>query len=244
MPRRERADAAGVGVAGGDDAGQRIGADRFLDQSDDENRESDREIFQRQAIRAMVGELRHDVAVVQDRPGDQMREKRNEQHIVQKVTVSGDAGFAVDQVADLGEREKRDAQRQDDLIDRLNGGNEMTDEADDGEQVFVIEQGGEIECDSGGGDPGLQAGSGLGAQDQPGDGIIGADRNQQQDDEGRVPLAIEHQRRGDQPEAGDGAPGFGGKVKSGQRDGQEPEDEHDRAEQHTHELLPSAASDP
>ena len=141
---------------------------------------------QRQAIRAMVGELRHDVAVVQDRPGDQMREKRNEQHIVQKVTVPGDAGFAVDQVADLGEREKRDAQRQDDRIDRLNGGNEMTDEADDGEQVFVIEQGGEIECDSGGGDPGLQAGSRLGAQDQPGDGIIGADRNQQQDDEGGV----------------------------------------------------------
>ena len=60
------------------------------------------------------GELRHHFAVVQDRPGDQVREEGDEHQVVQEAAILRHALLAVDQVAELGEGEERDAERQHD----------------------------------------------------------------------------------------------------------------------------------
>ena len=61
---------------------------------------------------------RHDLAIMQDRAGDQMREEGHERGVVDQATIPGGALFDVDQVADLREREERDAERQDHVVKR------------------------------------------------------------------------------------------------------------------------------
>ena len=50
-----------------------------------------------------------------DRAGDQMREERNEQNIVEKIVLFRLAARNVDQIGDLGEREEGDPEWQNDL---------------------------------------------------------------------------------------------------------------------------------
>ncbi len=50
--------------------------------------------------------------MVQDGAGDEVAEEGDEQAVVEQPAVLGDAGLAVDQVAELGEGEKRDAERE------------------------------------------------------------------------------------------------------------------------------------
>src|SRR4051794_20972576 len=60
-------------------------------------------------------ELRHHLLVMQDRARDQMREVRDEQTIMDWIIFISFVTVAVDQKCNLGEREKRDADRQGDV---------------------------------------------------------------------------------------------------------------------------------
>ena len=50
--------------------------------------------------------------MVQDRAGDQMRKEGDEQQVVEWSALLGGVVVAIDQLADLGEGEKADAERQ------------------------------------------------------------------------------------------------------------------------------------
>ena len=60
-------------------------------------------------------ELRDHVAVVQDRPRDQMREVGDEQRVMRQRVARDIAAVGVDQKRDLGEGEEGDADRQQDV---------------------------------------------------------------------------------------------------------------------------------
>lgn len=64
---------------------------------------------------AALGELRHEFRMVHDRPGNQMGKEPDEQDVAKKSQLRRLALIGVDQECDLGECEKRDAQRQGDL---------------------------------------------------------------------------------------------------------------------------------
>src|SRR5262249_24141213 len=60
-------------------------------------------------------ELRHDLFVMVDRASNQMREKRDEQRIVEWFVLTRLSAIGVEQKGDLRECEKRDADRQSDI---------------------------------------------------------------------------------------------------------------------------------
>ena len=57
-------------------------------------------------------ELRHHLAVMDDRPGQQVREERHEQRVVVEARLGRLVAADVDQKRDLREREEADAERQ------------------------------------------------------------------------------------------------------------------------------------
>jgi hypothetical protein len=101
---------------GGGDAGAGgIGDQAFLEHADDEDAQPAGQIFGAEAVGCRVGKLRHDIAVVQDRPGNQMREEGDEQGVIQRSGGSGDTLAAIHQKQDLREGEEADAERQRDF---------------------------------------------------------------------------------------------------------------------------------
>ena len=62
-------------------------------------------------------ELRDGLAVVDDRPGDQLREEHHEEEIVAQGERLDAAAGDVDQEGDLLEGDERDAERQDHLVE-------------------------------------------------------------------------------------------------------------------------------
>src|SRR5262249_40531899 len=60
-------------------------------------------------------ELRHNLFVVVNRAGNQMREERDEERVMERFVLARFAAIRVDQESDLRESEKRDADRQIDV---------------------------------------------------------------------------------------------------------------------------------
>ena len=65
-------------------------------------------------LRREASELRHDLGVMDDRPGDQLREEEDEQDEVPKAPGRRLAEVNVGQIGDLLKGEEGDAERQDD----------------------------------------------------------------------------------------------------------------------------------
>ena len=61
-----------------------------------------------------AAELRHDLAVMEDRPGDQLWVESDKQGVIEKTVLGHAAPRAIDQISDLLKRIKRDRQRQND----------------------------------------------------------------------------------------------------------------------------------
>ena len=88
------------------DGGNLVRDQDFLGQPNDKDTQPNREIVPVQEIGLFFGKLGHDLAVVEDGPGEQMGEKGDEQHVFQKPPLLGDPSLGIDQKADLGEGEK------------------------------------------------------------------------------------------------------------------------------------------
>jgi len=192
-PRRPELQAARRG-----EARVRVGRDgireqHFLREADREQRTAHRQVFRAEAVAFRVGELRHHFLVMQDRPGDQVREERHEQHVAQQAALADDARAAIEQIADLREREERDAERQDERIHRAVRDAEAGQEVEQRREILVMDQHREIRGDARAGDRALQARPAGGAQHALADRVVERDRRGQQRDELRVPPAIEHE---------------------------------------------------
>ena len=77
---------------------------------------------------------------MQYRPGDQVREEGNEQKEVPEVIFTHHAPARVDQVRNLGESKKRNAQWENDLADRPTSAEEHVKVADEEIGIFIISQ--------------------------------------------------------------------------------------------------------
>ncbi len=84
----------------------RIREQALFDQAYSEDRKTDREVFTGKPIGGRFAELWHDLAVVQDRAGDQMGKEGHEQDVVEQTSLLRDALFGIDQITDLCECEK------------------------------------------------------------------------------------------------------------------------------------------
>ncbi len=99
-----------------------------------------REIGMAEAHRFRLPELRHHLPVVDDRPGDQLREEGHEQAVVQEPVFRRFALGGIDQIGDLLEGEERDAERQDDGADAEVQAGQRADILHDEDGIFEIGQ--------------------------------------------------------------------------------------------------------
>jgi hypothetical protein len=94
---------------------KRIREKNLFRQADDKKRHADGNISPAQPEGLGMQQLRPDFADMQNRPGDQMREKGDERRVAHEVNLFAYPLVAVHQIAHLREREKRNPQRQDHL---------------------------------------------------------------------------------------------------------------------------------
>jgi hypothetical protein len=125
--------------------GKIVGNDIFLGQPDKEDREADRDVVELEAPNLFVLELGQHLPVVEDRPGDQMREEGNEKSIVDKTAARSEGRLAIDEIANLGKGKERDAEGE---KDGGTGWNELDsvllDPVENWKKVFVVAEEKEI----------------------------------------------------------------------------------------------------
>ena len=85
----------------------------FLKRPKTEQREADRNVVRCRSGKGSPLELRHHLAEVHDRAGDELRKEQHEQRELAQRERLDPAGVDVDQERDLLERDERDAERQD-----------------------------------------------------------------------------------------------------------------------------------
>src|SRR5215469_10505194 len=83
-------------------------------------------------------ELRHDLFVMIDRASDEMREKRDEERIVEWFVFTRLATVGVDEKSDLRECEKRDADRQVNIRPRQGDAGHRVESLDHKPRIFEI----------------------------------------------------------------------------------------------------------
>src|SRR5437764_12162938 len=98
--------------SGRGDRCQGVGDADFLDQADREQEKARGDMERLWLFVLGRSELRHHLAVVQDRTGDEMREEAHEERIVEKAWFLRPSAVHVDQIGDLREGEEADAERQ------------------------------------------------------------------------------------------------------------------------------------
>ena len=128
---------ANTGVAIGR---QRVGQHDLLPQAGREEGQPHREIGMAEAHRFRLPELRHHLLVVDDRPGDELREEGHEQAVVQEPVFRRLALGGIDQIRHLLEGEERDAERQDDGADAEVQTGQRADILHDEDGIFEVSQ--------------------------------------------------------------------------------------------------------
>jgi len=191
VPGGQHRQPLGRGKSGGDAGAGRVGDDALLQHPQDEDADSRRQVLQPWAIDARIGELRHHVAVVQDRPGDQVREEGDEQDVVQQAAVLRHILPAIDQEQDLREGEEADPERQPHAGDRLYHPVRRAAEAEQPGQILEPDQQAKVGGDRESQHPGLRARPRAQRQQQPPRGVIAGGRSRQQRHRRGVPPAIE-----------------------------------------------------
>ena len=94
-----------------------VGQAGLLEQADGEDDQAAQDQMRIGALGLRALELRDHVLVVQDRPGDQMREIGDEQRVMRQRVARDLAPVGIDQKRDLGEGVEGDADRQHDVDD-------------------------------------------------------------------------------------------------------------------------------
>src|SRR6266849_7505070 len=88
-----------------------IGDHRLLEQAEQDQRKADGDVLLVETARRAV-ELRHHLAIVNDRTGNELRKEQHEQAIVLERERLDAPRMNVDQKRDFLERDERDTQRQ------------------------------------------------------------------------------------------------------------------------------------
>src|SRR5439155_308508 len=114
--------------------------ERLLEQADGENSKPDSNIFRRNNSADLGSELRHHLAMMKDRAGDQMGEIGDKKRVFSEALFVGIAAIDVGKISDLGESKKGDAEwqhdrqrgifRAGDRIENLNGEVRVFEEAE------------------------------------------------------------------------------------------------------------------
>ena len=107
-----------VGKARLDRDGERIGDHHLFHQTAREGIQAGGEMIEVEMAVFHIRKLRHDFAVQHDRPRDELGEERDEERVIQNVVARHGALVAVDDVRKLLEGEKRNAQRQRQMVER------------------------------------------------------------------------------------------------------------------------------
>ena len=147
-----------------------------------------------------------------------MREYQHEQRKRPERIKRRLPAHAVDEVGDELEREEADADRQDEMRARQRDAAQALERAEQEVEILEGAERGEIE-DTPASEPRLCARPLIGAREQPGRGDLADDEN----NEARVPPAVEEQRRRDQHPL---ARGRRARHRVIQRDGERQEREH------------------
>src|SRR5260370_2143397 len=118
----------------------------FLEEADHENTQPGGDILADRSRLAAL-ELGHHLRMVEDGAGDQMRKVGHEQQVIGKTRLARLANVGVDQKGDLGKREKRNPQRQDDRRDHERMGQSKVEIIDDEIRILEVGQRGQIGAD-------------------------------------------------------------------------------------------------
>jgi hypothetical protein len=94
-----------------------VGNDDFLEQADHENAHTDGNV-RRQIPSLRRTDLWHDLGVVRDRTGDQLRKEGDEEGVIEQREVTHEAAVRVHEKGDLLERDERNPYWQDDARHR------------------------------------------------------------------------------------------------------------------------------
>src|SRR5271170_1192397 len=129
--------------------GDPVGNQYLFAKPEDEPAQPQRHVIPFQRKVASFSELRHDLAVMQDGPGDQVREKSYKQHVADKPLRLGCSLSQIDQVGNLRKGEERNAERQNDTAHRVMQSSDSIQKMKEGEQVLEIKQRSQIEADPG-----------------------------------------------------------------------------------------------
>ncbi len=222
---------AGVKGAVGVDS-ETVGEQDLFAEAHGEPGEADGEVVGLQAEVALLLELRHDFCVVQDGAGDEMGEEGDEEEVALEVLLVRGALLQVDEVGDLGEGEKGDAEREDDVdpvAGRVHDGGDAVKRRD---EVFEVAEGGQVGDD--GGPEQEFGGDGVGdfAADERAGKVVEQDGAAEQEEVRRPPEAVEAQRNEPEPDHDRAPVPVGGELVADQGDGHEAEDEGVGVEEH------------
>src|SRR6185437_15412854 len=97
---------------------------------------------------AGAGKLRPDLAIAQDRAGDEAGKEGDEEGIVQKAALPRLAPARIDEEGELFEGEEGNAERQNDMRQRPACAEQVIDRADEEIRVFEDGKEGEVEDDA------------------------------------------------------------------------------------------------
>ena len=170
-----------------------VGEQHLLGEADREDHQARADARPHPLAPRVERKLRHQLIVPHDRPRDHMREHQHEQCERPERIKRRVPAHAVDQIRDELEREEADADRQDEMRARQHDAGRCLER--DKQEVEILERAerGEVEHNAGN-EPRPRAGLFIGAREQPCRGDLADDEN----DEARVPPAVEDQRRRDQ----------------------------------------------
>ena len=144
-PRFRRVERQRVGKARLDRDGERIGDHHLFHQTAREGIQAGGEMIEVEMAVFHIRKLRHDFAVQHDRPRDELGEERDEERVIQNVVARHGALVAVDDVRKLLEGEKRNAQRQRQMVERQMQAERAVQVFKEEIVVFEIKQHAEVE---------------------------------------------------------------------------------------------------
>jgi hypothetical protein len=98
-----------------------VGEDDLFEEPNDKDRHAEHEVARLDRKRPRILDLGKDLAVVGDRPGQQLRKEHHEEAVFQQIVIGDLAAAAVDEVGNFLKDDKREADRQEDILKRKIG---------------------------------------------------------------------------------------------------------------------------
>ena len=128
--------------------GEGIGDNYFFKQSDGKDKKPLGDMCRFGIAVVCIGKLGHHLFVVDDRTGDELREKGNKKRVIQKVVLFGFMTVTVHQIGNLLKGKEADRQRQNQMQQRYLRTEEEVCVIDEKVGIFKIAQQRQIDADT------------------------------------------------------------------------------------------------